>query len=255
MNKLRSADGTQIAVLWAGDGPPLVLVVGAFSDRNSAAELVASLARSYNVCTYDRRGRGASGDAPVYESAREIEDLTAVLDACPQPPFVVGHSSGGALALEAAAAGARMRRLAVYEPPYTGSTPGAAFCDELDELARTGHEGEAAERFLQLTGMPPQALAGIKSSPGWPQMTALAHTLSRELRLTNEGVVPAQRLAAVDVPTLALAGGASPPWAAQATGAIAAAVANGEARVIQGLDHNPDERVLVPILEEFFSAS
>jgi hypothetical protein len=38
--------------------------------------------------------------------------------------MVFGHSSGAVLSLEAAAAGAAISRLAVYEPPYLTDTSG-----------------------------------------------------------------------------------------------------------------------------------
>src|SRR5689334_3567469 len=58
----RSADGTAIAYERTGSGPPLVLVGGAFSDRKGASYLTPSLAGACTVVTFDRRGRGESGD-------------------------------------------------------------------------------------------------------------------------------------------------------------------------------------------------
>src|SRR5262249_54793706 len=99
---LRSHDGTSIAVQSSGTGPPLVLVVGAFNDRPSPASLAAELASTFTVYEYDRRGRGDSTDTEPYDVGREVEDLAAVVDATGAVPFVYGHSSGAALALEAA---------------------------------------------------------------------------------------------------------------------------------------------------------
>jgi pimeloyl-ACP methyl ester carboxylesterase len=112
MDTVRSADGTAIAFDQVGRGPALVLVMGAFCDRSSAAVLAAALGSSFTVYSYDRRGRGDSGDQPTYAAEREIEDLGAVIQAAGGSAFVYGHSSGAALALEAAASGARMRKLA-----------------------------------------------------------------------------------------------------------------------------------------------
>jgi len=66
------------------------------------------------VYRYDRRGRGDSGG---YSIEREVDDLDAVASTTGSEPFVYGHSSGGALALEAAAHGVGLRKIAVYEPP------------------------------------------------------------------------------------------------------------------------------------------
>lgn len=122
----RSADGTNIAYDRVGDGPMLILAGGALSNRHGAGELVPLLARRFSVVTYDRRGRGDSTDTPPYAVAREVEDLNALIDAVGGTAMVHGHSSGAVLALEAAAAGGRMTRLSVYEPPYLTDTTGGA---------------------------------------------------------------------------------------------------------------------------------
>jgi pimeloyl-ACP methyl ester carboxylesterase len=257
MSSVQSADGTTIAYERSGEGPALILVTGAFCDRSSPASLAAALAPAFTVYCYDRRGRGDSGDRPPYAIEREVEDLAALAAlaaAAGGRPFVFGHSSGAALALEAAAAGVPMARVAAYEPPYTGASfPPAGFAGELAALAASGERGTAAGLFLQSTGAPEQAVAQMRSSPYWPRMESLAHTLSYDITLCNGGVVPAGRLAGIAVPVLALAGGKSPDWAAAAAGEIAAAVPDGRSRVLDGQDHGPADEVLAPALTEFLA--
>ena len=115
-----SRDGTTIAYDREGDGDPLVLVPGAFSYRRYSGQvkLAGLLAARFTVYSYDRRGRGDSGDAKAYAVEREIEDLAAVIDAAGGHAHVWGLSSGAVLALEAAAAGLPICRLAVHEPPF-----------------------------------------------------------------------------------------------------------------------------------------
>jgi hypothetical protein len=57
-----------------------VLVDGALADRSAGAPLAALLAPHFTVYTYDRRGRGNSGDTQPFTVDREIEDLHAILD-------------------------------------------------------------------------------------------------------------------------------------------------------------------------------
>jgi pimeloyl-ACP methyl ester carboxylesterase len=104
VKNVRSHDGTTIAYDEKGDGPALILVDGALTTRvsGSKAELVDLLAPRFTVVSYDRRGRGDSGDTPPYAVEREIEDIDALIDRAPTPAFLYGHSSGGCLALEAA---------------------------------------------------------------------------------------------------------------------------------------------------------
>jgi pimeloyl-ACP methyl ester carboxylesterase len=253
MTLIESADGTRIAVDRSGFGPPLVVVLGAFCDRSTSKPLAALLAPRYTVYEYDRRGRGNSGDGAALSIERELEDLAAVVAAAGEPPFVYGHSSGGALALEAAAHGVDMRSLAVYEPPYTADAhPGPDFGQVLDRLVAAGQRGQAAERWLAMTGTPPAIIESMKSGPGWAHRQALAHTLSQDLRLANGGRVPIERLKRIDLPVLAIAGGASAAWASSTTAAIASVVRHGEAQIVDGQQHLPADTVVAAILERFF---
>jgi alpha-beta hydrolase superfamily lysophospholipase len=72
------------------------------------------------VVSFDRRGRGESGDTEPYAVEREIEDLTAVIaEASPdRTAYAHGASSGGALLLRAIAHGAPVMKASVLEPPY-----------------------------------------------------------------------------------------------------------------------------------------
>jgi len=60
--RVSSADGTQIAVEAVGQGQPVALIGGAFNDRRTMAGLAQVLSPFYRAVTYDRRGRGDSGD-------------------------------------------------------------------------------------------------------------------------------------------------------------------------------------------------
>src|SRR5688500_15856068 len=114
-----SADGTPIAYESTGDGPPVILIGGAFNDRTTVAALAATLAPHITAIVYDRRGRGDSGDnADAFAVEREIEDLAALIAAAGGRASLFGHSSGGVLALEATAQGLPVERLAVYETPF-----------------------------------------------------------------------------------------------------------------------------------------
>ena len=121
MSTVESKDGTRIAFSRAGDGPPVILVDGALCDRKfgPSTRLAALLARHFTVFTYDRRGRGSSGDTQPYAAEREIEDLQALIDQADGSASLYGVSSGAALALETAARGRGVKKLVLYEAPFT----------------------------------------------------------------------------------------------------------------------------------------
>src|SRR5438552_7603497 len=119
MNIVRSKDGTPIAFDRSGEGPAVILVTGALGLRSHPMfeQLAALLAPHFTVYTYDRRGRGGSGDTPPYAVEREVEDIEALVDEAGGSAYVFGSSSGAALALEAATRSNRITKLALYEDP------------------------------------------------------------------------------------------------------------------------------------------
>jgi pimeloyl-ACP methyl ester carboxylesterase len=129
-NTVISRDGTRIAYDRSGSGPALVIVSGALQFRGSdprTAQLVERLSRTSTVIFYDRRGRGDSTDNAPYAVEREVEDLGAVIDGPGGgDASLLGMSSGGLLAIEAAASGLPVSKLAIYEPPVIleDSAPG-----------------------------------------------------------------------------------------------------------------------------------
>src|SRR5689334_16563717 len=102
MNTVTSKDGTRIAYDAQGNGPAVILIGGALNTRLSATQLAQPLSRHFTVYTYDRRGRGDSADTKPYAVEREVEDIEALINAAGGAANLYGHSSGAALALEAA---------------------------------------------------------------------------------------------------------------------------------------------------------
>jgi pimeloyl-ACP methyl ester carboxylesterase len=239
-----SADGTVIAFDSIGEGAPVILVGGAVNDRTSVAGLATVLGDAgFRAVAYDRRGRGDSGDAPVYEVEREVEDLAALISYVGGSAALFGHSSGAILALEAASRGLPITKLAIYEPPYvvveSRPRPGDDLASRVRELISADDRSGAVELFLtEGVGAPPQQIAGMKAAPVWDWFKALAHTLPYDLDICGPGNhLPADRLAKIDAPVLAIGGGNGEAWIRAAAKAVAAAVPNGRYETLEGQDH------------------
>ncbi|MFC8432774.1 alpha/beta fold hydrolase [Streptomyces sp. NPDC057253] len=258
-NTIVSRDGTALAYQRTGEGPAVVLVSGAMSTGATVAPLGLPLSGGFTVVSYDRRGRGQSGDTEPYDVAREVEDLAALIDALGGEAWLYGHSSGGALVLEAAASGLPVRGVAVYEVPYAvyegGAEERAEYTENLTAALGEGRRGDAVELFLRLTGLADEMIQGARNSPMWPGMESIAPSLAHDDAVMGDGLVPRARLAAVDVPVLSLAGGASPAWMREAARLVAETAPQGTYRVLEGQTHMVDPNVLAPALTEFFGAT
>ena len=259
METTKSADGTVIAYDRTGDGPPLIVAVGAFCDRRSFVP-PAGLTGRFTVYTYDRRGRGDSGDTPPYSADLEVADLAAVVAAASSgvassEVYAFGHSSGGALVLRAAAHGVPLTAVASYEAPFV--IPGTRKvaqdpADRIREMVAAGRRGDAVRYWMtSVVAAPPQVLTMMEGSPAWPALEALAHTLPYDIALTGDQGVPAS-LAAIAMPVLVLGGGTSPDWFHRTVTETAAVIPGARLVMMEGYDHGVPPEVIAPVLTEFF---
>ncbi|WP_443079247.1 alpha/beta fold hydrolase [Streptomyces sp. NBC_01498] len=258
MGSATSGDGTLIAYRrTGGDGPPVIMVGGAFSTAETEAPLASLLAPRFSVVTYDRRGRGGSGDRAPYAVEHEIADLAALLEEVGGSACVYGTSSGAALALEAAATGLPITQLAVYEPPYEAgaavSTARAGYPARLGDLLARGLRDEAVELSLAMVGTTPDEVARMRGAAMWQGLTALAHTLVYDHAVVGPGPVPVERLARITARAMVVEGGASPPPTRAAARAVADALPRGRQRTLTGQVHTVAPHVLAPVLAEFFA--
>ncbi|MEO5875486.1 MAG: alpha/beta hydrolase [Streptosporangiaceae bacterium] len=259
MNTVTSSDGTSIAYDRTGGGAPVILIGGAFSYRRFPGflKLADLLSPDFTVYNYDRRGRGDSGDTAPYAVEREIEDLDAMIKEAGGAAHVFGMSSGAALAITAAAQGSDIRSLALYEPPYMvgdeGHRPPADSAEHLDRLVADGRRSEAARYFFtQVMGAPAFVAVIMRLLPVWKRLTAVAHTLPHDHAIMGDFSFPAERVAGIDVPTVAIAGGKSPATLVAATRAVAAANPRIGLELLEGQNHNVDFKVLAPAIADHF---
>lgn len=225
MDVVISADGTKIAYEEQGEGRALIAVDGATCTRwsGSKPELARLLAPRFTVYCYDRRGRGDSGDTL---------------------PYAVDKVS----------------KLAMYEAPYNDDPAvrqaWARYIREMTEALAAGRRGDAAVLFMSYVGVPAEQIDGMRQSPHWTAMEAVAPTLAYDHAgvLGQDLSVPAERAARVRVPVLVIYGDASFPFMADTARTLSQAIPRAELCALEGQSHDVNATVLAPVLAEFFAA-
>lgn len=258
METTTSKDGTTIAFDRLGEGPPVVLVSGGSVDRQDNAPLADALAGTFTVVNYDRRGRGPSGDTEPYAVQREVEDIDAVIESAGGSANLYGISSGAALAMEAAASGSPITKLALYEPPWIPEgtpRPPADTARIYREFVDQGERGKAVEYFMsKVVGLPDEFVQQARSGPFWGKQEALAHTLAYDATIMADYDLPTDRAAIVKVPTLVAAGSATFPFMLDTARALADAIPDAQLQILEGQTHDVSPEVLAPVLEAFFTS-
>lgn len=187
-----SADGTRIAFDLTGPGrglaPAVVVVDGVLAHRMPVTLAVASvLGDRVTTLRYDRRGRGGSGDTQPYSVDREVDDIAALLEVT-GPAALVGISTGGFLALRAAAdLGSCVTGVLCYEPGYdvAGGEPPAdpRMIAGVEACVEAGDPGSAVELFLDVVGMPCALVPRMRASASWQDLEAMAPTIAYDGRV------------------------------------------------------------------------
>lgn len=252
-----SADGTPIAFDRLGRGPAVIVIGGMFNTRHTTRALAEQLSKRFTVINYDRRGRGDSGDTSPYAVDREVDDVAALIHEAGGSAAVYGHSSGAGVALHAAAAQLSITRLVLHEPPYgDDAEESRTLARELALDVRTaiaeGRRSDAIRLFFEAAAMPPEL---VERLAGDPDMQAVAPTMPYDFEVmgdvTRGGTVPVDLVRDIRIPTLVLAGSASPPFFMDAAHRIAELLPDGALVVLGGEDHGVPAHVVAPVVADF----
>lgn len=265
VKKVQSKDGTEIAYVRYGEGPTLLWVTGAlgYKDHPLSTQLDDLLAKHFTVIDYDRRGRGGSGDTKPYATEREIEDIEALIDANGGSMYIAGMSSGAVLAVKAAAKlGDKVKKLALYEPPFIidNSRPAVPtdYVAQLDAAIAAGDRSKAVEIFMtKALLIPDEFVASMKTGPMWADMEKVAHTLAYDGKIiediANGKPIKADQWKTVTAPTVVIVGGNSEPFFHDGAKALVEALPNAKFQILEGQDHAVAPDALAPVLVDIFT--
>jgi pimeloyl-ACP methyl ester carboxylesterase len=254
---IASRDGTRIAYDRVGSGPAIILVGGAMQFRafdpttTAMAGLLAE--RGNTVINFDRRGRGESESSEPITLAQTIDDIAALIEVAGGEAALFGSSSGGAIALAAAATGLPVSRLVLWEVPLgeEGGSDGAEFLDGLRQHIRAGHGDETIEYFMK--DMPAEWLAGAKASEGWPIMVAMGPSLEpdAESLAWTQSAPRAELWKNIPQPTIVLVGEQTVPIMHPAADSMAHALPNASKRIIPAANHGWEPELMAGEIATF----
>lgn len=256
MQSAVSADTTPIAYEKTGEGPPVIIVGGSLGDHRFYVPLATELATGFTVYNFDRRGRGQSGDCAPYAVAREVEDIASLIDGASQPVFVYGHSAGSALALHAAAAGLKITKLVLADPPFRphSNSDEEAKARQAEEAAKiqalhdAGDHRGAAAFFLSGFGLPAEAVEQMLDSPAGEAMIDCARALPYDYAVVGDALVPNALATRATMPTLILADQAAPRTGA----ALVEAMPNARLQTMRASAHDLDASEIATVIIPFF---
>lgn len=228
-----------------------MFVHGTGAAANRWEGVVSHLNHRYRCVSYDRRGRGASGDGSAYCLADEVADLAAVMQHADNnnPVHVVAHSFGALLALGLLQQQPTLfRHLVLYEAPVSTSADSRFI--ELSavaalELTRREQGDEAALVFFQrqFPRATEQDITQMKTLSSWQRRVEAAPTLARELRAAVQFQPERNNLSGNSVPCLLLLGGESMKAFQKSARDLSAWIGKATLEVLPGQRHRAMDRI------------
>lgn len=258
------ADGGRLAYHVLGQGPPLVCHPGGPGRASVYLENLGGLSQTRMLIELDARGTGGSelpGDRTALRFDRLAEDVEAVRQHLGLPQLdLLSHSAGAIVAQAYAAAHAdRLRSLVLVTP--SDRLQGGGQCDDVTAI-RAGRSAEswyadaaAAEEALRTARAAEQQRLVRRTRPffygRWDER-AQAHAADAEVQSSaraelgfgtglDDVDVPAmlERLRAVDIPVLVLAGERDGLTGVAAAETVAASFPRATVQVLAGAGHFP----------------
>jgi pimeloyl-ACP methyl ester carboxylesterase len=235
-----------------GSGEPLVLVHGSWGDHTSWQLVARTLAESFRVLTYDRRGHSQSeGAAGQGSRVQDEDDLAALIQTLDLgPAHIAGNSYGASVVLGLATRHPELfRSVIVHEPPLTGIVAGDAELQPLmKEMQKKVDAVVAQLEAGDLAGGTRRFVEEVSFGPGaWDQLPEQARQtfMGNALTFVDEQRDPARadldlaKLSSFSAPALLTQGDQSPPWFPVIMKKLSEALEQAEQLTLSGAGHAP----------------
>lgn len=249
---LRTVNGTRLYAATTGDGPPLVLVHGSWTDHHSWDLVVPGLAQSFEVTVYDRSGHTLSPRRPTGSTRRvEEDDLVALIESMGVGSvLLVGNSYGASIVLGVATRRPDLVRAAVvHEPPLLGIAErdpalvalAAGVRVDLDQVGAQIRDGDVEgglRTFVEEIALGPGAWEGLP--PALRRAMAANHRTALDL-LDDPAWADLDPtvLRRIGVPLQVSTGDDSPDWLRAVTAAVRVYLPGASHIAYQGAGHIP----------------
>lgn len=260
--RVSSRDGTAIVVWVGGEGPPIVLVHGSFTDHSAWAATLPELRRHFSTYAVDRRGFGASADGEGYDISREFEDIAEVVesvaDRSESMVTIWGHSFGANCAMGGAALSSSVGHLVLYEPSLGLRYPPGAIESAEEALLRGDDEGVVRRLLFDILEMTDEDIAAMKAGPRWPLILDGARTVVREARVEHGWVYRPGQFHTITATTLFISGDDSTDSILAATERAAAAIPGSRIHVLEShghFAHRTHPGMVVDLIRDFVSST
>ncbi len=218
-------DGITLEYEVQGSGEPVVFIHGALIGDTFAPLMADPSLGGFRLIRYRRRGFAGSSraEAPLSIAAQAADCLALIRSLDAEPAHVVGHSSGGAIALQLALdAPAAVRSLTLLEPALLAVPSGPHLFEQIEsgpvQMYEAGDKAAAVDGFLQIVCGTTYRAAAEKMLPqAMAQAVADADTFFRvELPSVGEWTFDREDAARIKQRVLAVLGANSeavwPGW-------------------------------------------
>jgi pimeloyl-ACP methyl ester carboxylesterase len=238
----KSADGTDVRAYDEGRGRVILVIHQGLDDGKSWGKVAERLSRHFRVVRIVRRQyRLDLPSASPCSITQEVDDVKALCEVIGEPMVIVGHSSGGVVALESLVAlPSAFAGAVVFEPPIvTGPSLWGEALERAQAAIAANKPGKAMAIFVHdVVGMPWWYGPIVQMWVGAvPKMRRLAPRQVNDLEAVDRLGDRLANYAHIEVQTVLLGGGRSPAHLGKRLDVLEAVLPHSERVVMERRDH------------------